>query len=199
MSHIAAVILAGGKAERMGGINKVLVEVGGRRLIDRVIAAIGDCAPIVLSVGQSDFSLSGLVAVPDLATDYGGPIAGVAAAVAHLASDPPDLLLTVAGDTPFFPHDFAERGRPLLASFAGVLSAYRGQDYPTNALWRFEALADLPGAMRDGTAPHSLKRFAQAIGTTRLDYAQISPEDPFSNANTADELAVLRARATSET
>ncbi|MEO6013664.1 MAG: molybdenum cofactor guanylyltransferase [Devosia sp.] len=198
MSAVAAVILAGGKAERLGGINKALLEVGGQRLIDRVLAAIDGCAPILLSVGRSDFSLPGLIAVPDLDTDYAGPIAGVAAAVQHLASNPPEFLLSVAADTAFFPHDFIARALPLLAKFPVVLSAYRGQDYPTNGLWRFAALTGLPAALRDGTAPHSLRRLADRIGATRLDYAETASADPFANANTPDDLAALRARAASE-
>ncbi|HVW69667.1 MAG TPA: hypothetical protein VHB68_11870, partial [Steroidobacteraceae bacterium] len=79
-----------------------------------------------------------------------------------------------------------------------VLAAYAGQPYPTNGLWRFAAIASLPARLRDGTAPHSLRRFAGTLDTRALDYAQWAAEDPFANANTPAELAFLAARAERE-
>jgi molybdopterin-guanine dinucleotide biosynthesis protein A len=195
VSRIAAVILAGGKAERLGGINKALLEIGGRRLIDRALEAVRGCDPVVLSIGQTGFEIGGTIAVRDLATSYGGPLAGVAAAVDYLAANPPELLLSLAVDTPFFPVDFVERALPLLERNRAVVAAYAGQDYPTNALWRFEALRDLPGQVLSGVAPHSLKRLADSFAATRLDYAEFAPQDPFANANTPEDLEILRSRA----
>ena len=66
LSPIAAVILAGGKAERLGGLNKALIEIGGLRLVDRAIAAVGGCAPMLLAVGRSRFEVAGTRAVLEL-------------------------------------------------------------------------------------------------------------------------------------
>lgn len=198
MTRIAAVILAGGKAERLGGINKALVEIGGRRLIDRAMDAVRGCAPVLLAVGRADFEFGGPVHVTDLAGDYAGPLAGVAAAVAQLEADPAEFLLSLAVDTPFFPRDFVDRALPLIANSSAVLAAYAGQDYPTNALWRLETLRALPAGVADGSAPHSLKRLAERIGAARLDYAGSMAEDPFANANTPQDLMILRERATRE-
>ena len=195
MTRIAAVILAGGRGERLGGVNKALLDVGGEQLVDRALRVVGGCDPVLLSVGQNDFALAGPIHVRDLASDYAGPLAGVAAAVDYLVNDPPDLLLSLAVDTPFFPADFIARALPLAETAPAVLAAYDGQDYPTNALWRFAAVSGLPGALRDGTAPRSLKRLAAGLGAVRLDYAALLPHDPFLNANTFEELANLRARA----
>ena len=194
LSPIAAVILAGGKAERLGGLNKALIEIGGLRLVDRAIAAVGGCAPMLLAVGRSRFEVAGTRAVLDLDTNYAGPLAGVAAAVEALEGSGIELLLSLAVDTPFFPADFVTRARPLLMSAHTVLSAFAAQDYPTNALWRLSAIADLPARLRAGTAPHSLKRLAESLGAARLDYAAHAIDNPFANFNTPDDLAELRAR-----
>lgn len=198
MVAIAAVILAGGRGERLGGVNKALLEIGGKRLLDRVRDALAGCGPVLLSVGGAPFEVAGFPVeqqVLDLATDYGGPLAGVAAAIERLAGEPPDLLLSVAVDTPFFPADFVARALPLLDAAPAVLAAYAGQSYPTNALWRFAALRTLPAQVRAGTAPHSLKRLAAALGAAPLDYAAGAAEDPFANVNTPADLAALRRRA----
>lgn len=190
---IAAVILAGGRGERLGGVNKALLEIGGQRFIDRAVEAARGCRPILVAVGLADFALpDNATAVFDLETDYGGPLAGVAAAVDHLGGKQAGVLFSLAVDTPFFPPDFIARARPMLQGSPVVIGAYGAQDYPTNALWRLDAIADLASQVREGIAPRSLKRLAEALGSARLDYAEFSPEDPFRNANTPEDLAHLR-------
>src|SRR5690606_4013829 len=144
--------------------------------------------------GHAPFACpAGLIPVADLDTGYAGPLAGVAAAVAWLADDPAaGLLLSLAVDTPLFPGDFLARALPLLEGAPAVIARYEGQDYPTNGLWRLPALAGLPQALRSGTAPRSLRRLAEGLGARGLDYAPLSPFDPFRNANTPDDLAFLR-------
>lgn len=191
---IAAVVLAGGRGARLGGVNKALLAFGDGRLVDRALAAVAGCAPVLLAVGGSDYELAGPRHVLDLPADYAGPVAGLAAAVAALAAEPPDLLLSLAVDTPFFPPDFAARALPLLDAAPAALAAYAGQLYPTNGLWRFGALAPLPARLAAGTAPHSLKRLGAELGAAALDYAHWATTDPFVNANTPEDLAALRAR-----
>ncbi|MEQ1882722.1 MAG: molybdenum cofactor guanylyltransferase [Burkholderiales bacterium] len=191
--RIAAVILAGGKGVRLGRVNKALIEVGGMTLLDRALAVTGDCDVRLLSVGPEDWeSGDGIEHVLDLETDYGGPLAGVAAAVAHLVSAPPDILFSLAVDSPLFPRDFVARALPLLKVAPVVLASYAEQDYPTNALWRLNAIRTLADDVRRGAAPRSLKRLAEGLGAARLDYATLLPADPFRNANTPEDLEFLR-------
>lgn len=192
--RIAAVILAGGKGQRMGGVNKATLMVGGERLVDRTALVTQGCEPQLLAVGQTLFNAPPLlVPIIDLDTDYGGPLAGVAAAVDYLRASPPELLFSLAVDSPLFPRDFIERALRSLSNSPAVLGAYGPQDYPTNALWRFESIAGLATAVRNGTAPRSLKRLAEGLGASRLDYAHILDIDPFRNANTLEDLVFLEA------
>ena len=194
--QVAAVILAGGKGERLGGVNKALLTIGDERFIDRALAVTEGCAPRLLAVGRGGYEAPAeLIQVTDLDTDYGGPLAGVAAAVDHLAGTSAEVLFSLAVDTPLFPRDFLARALPLLAAAPVVLASYGEQDYPTNALWRLAALATLADGVRTSTAPRSLKRLAEGLGAVRLDYAPLSNFDPFRNANTPEDLAFLRARA----
>lgn len=202
MNRVAAVVLAGGRGERLGGAVKANLTVGGIRLLDRVVAALGDLpAPILLAHGAippRDLGASEtLVPVPDLAADYAGPIAGLAGAVAWcLAADtPPELLLTVAVDTPFVPAGFASGMIEAARGHEAVIAAHHGQRYPTNAVWRLSAVADLPGRLHDATAPRSLMRLAESLGAPSLDWPEIAGGDPFANANTPADLEALEARA----
>lgn len=194
MTRVAAVILAGGKGERLGGVNKALLPIGGGRMIDRALAATEGCTPRLLAVGRQRFDApTELGQVLDLDTDYAGPLAGVAAAVARLKDSPANILFSLAVDSPLFPLDFLARALPLLETAPAVVAAYGPQDYPTNALWRLDAIPHLPAAMHTGTSPRSLKRLAEGLGAVPLDYAQIVDSDPFRNANTPEDLAFLRA------
>lgn len=193
----AAVILCGGKGERLGGVNKALIEIGGRTLIDRVMDTLHGCTPIVAALGREAFPLPAtVVPVHDLEADYGGPLAGVAAAVDWLLHNSKvETVLTCAVDTPFFPNDFLATAGPLLNGADVVMGSFAGQQYPTNALWRLRAIADLPDRVRQGTAPHSLKRLAASLRRVEIDYAVRLDDDPFRNANTPEDLAFLRLRA----
>ncbi|MBM0207341.1 nucleotidyltransferase family protein, partial [Micromonospora sp. STR1s_5] len=48
MGTYAAVVLAGGAARRMGGVDKPALPVGGRPMRDRVLAAVTDATPRVV-------------------------------------------------------------------------------------------------------------------------------------------------------
>jgi molybdopterin-guanine dinucleotide biosynthesis protein A len=194
MTGIAAVILAGGKGERLGGVNKAFLTIGNDRFIDRAMAVTASCTPRLLAVGHASFDVpDGLIAVPDLDTDYAGPLAGIAAAVDHLRDVPVEMLFSLAVDTPHFPGDFLARALLLLDMAPAAIASYAEQEYPTNGVWRLSALSRLPEEVRNGTAPRSLKRLAEALGALRLDYAPLNHFDPFRNANTPEDLAFLRA------
>jgi len=198
VNGIAAVVLMGGRGERLGGADKALLEIGGRTMLSRVLEATQGCSPLLLATGRAARPELDQISVTDIAGDYAGPLAGVAAAVNALADSSITHLFSLAVDTPFFPADFLAQALPLIGDADVVLGAYGAQDYPPNSLWRLSALADLPEEVRAGTAPRSLKRLAERLRSVRLDYATLAPQDPFANANTPQDLANLRRRAADE-
>jgi len=196
LTSVAAVVLAGGRGERLGGVNKALLEIGGERLIDRARRIVHRCEPRLLAVGHYHFTAHDFTSIADLPTDYAGPLAGLAAAVEALRDSPALWLLSFAVDTPFFPGDFLDRALAQSSDADVVLACFGAQDYPTNALWRLSAIRSLPDGVRNGSAPHSLKRLTAFLEVRRLDYAHWSVDDPFANANTPDDLVNLRRRTT---
>ena len=196
----AGVIIAGGEGTRLGGVLKSELVVGGVRLIDRVAARLEDCSPLLVMHGRHEAGRlsvpAGAVTVPDLASDYGGPLAGLAAAVEWLghAGWSGDLVLS-AVDAPFLPADYVPRLLEALARAPAAIASAGGQPYPANSAWRLAAIADLPDAVRAGTAPRSLKRLAEKLGAASVSWPIGPAGDPFANANTPEELAALDARA----
>lgn len=48
MSTVDAIVLAGGRASRMGGVDKPAIVVGGRSMLDAALSAVSDCTRIVV-------------------------------------------------------------------------------------------------------------------------------------------------------
>lgn len=114
MLVLDAVILMGGRAERLGGVSKGDLRVGGRTLLERVVDAAGAARDRVV-VGETGASvLPPGVRVVREEPPFGGPAAAVAAGVGALRADA-DAVLLLAGDQPFV----AEAVGPLLAALAG--------------------------------------------------------------------------------
>lgn len=196
--RIAAVILAGGRGERLGGVVKAELRVGGVRLLERVMARVAGCEPIVVAHGPHDAVAmrlpAGVVAVADLPGDYAGPLAGFAAALAALG-DSAELLVCAAVDAPFLPRDYVERLVAGLGEAPAAIASYGGQPYPTNSIWRLERFRDLPARMLAGTAPRSLKSLAAMAGGVTVEWPQDAGGDPFANVNTPEDLALAEGRA----
>lgn len=204
--QVLAVILAGGEGQRLGGVIKANIEIGGKRLLLRVAEALDACdRPMLIAHGRIDPNALalpvGFQSVPDLASDYRGPLAGLAGAVAWLAAEgrSPDYLVTAAVDTPFLPSDFAGKAIARLTDSGAdaVIARCAGQDYPTNAVWRFSAVRTLAERVIAGTAPHSLRRLGMELEARYLDWPAEAAGDPFANINTPDDLRVLGDRAAS--
>lgn len=75
----AAIVLAGGRAARMGGADKASIDVGGRTLIDAVYDALAGADPVI-AVGPQSVSRPGVQVIRE-DPPFGGPVAGLAAAL----------------------------------------------------------------------------------------------------------------------
>jgi len=97
------VIQAGGKSRRMGGQPKALLEVGGRRIIERVVEAltpvVGD--PLVVTNTPEVYAFLGLPMVPDIHPDHGS-LGGIYSGLVAVAGE---AAFTVACDMPFLHPD----------------------------------------------------------------------------------------------
>jgi molybdopterin-guanine dinucleotide biosynthesis protein A len=79
----AAIVLAGGRASRLGGRLKPTIEVGGVRMLDRVIAALAGHAPVVVA-GPEELAVPPDVVRVREDPPGGGPVAAIGAAFALL-------------------------------------------------------------------------------------------------------------------
>jgi len=107
-----AVILAGGQARRMGGVDKGRLMLGDQSLIQRVVDRITPQVDSVVLNANGDLSRFddlGLPVVADSVAEFPGPLAGVLAGMDWAAEHGHEWLISVAADTPSFPLDLAQR------------------------------------------------------------------------------------------
>ncbi len=191
--RLPGVILAGGRATRMGGGDKGLRMVGGRRLIDHVLLRLSpQCAPLALNANgdPARFADLGLPVLPDSIAGHPGPLAGVLAGLDWAAGQGADHIVSVAADTPFFPVDLAARLWAGRAESGLALAATRDVDgqlrrHPTFGLWPVVLRGDLRAALRDGL--RKIVMWTDAHGAAVVEFAA-DPFDPFFNINSPEDI-----------
>jgi molybdopterin-guanine dinucleotide biosynthesis protein A len=191
---IPGVLLAGGLARRMGGGDKPMRTIGGRTILDRVIARLKpQCDGLILNANgePARFAAFGLPVIADSVADFPGPLAGILAALDWMAANRPDvsLVLSAAADCPFLPRDLASRLYGALAQENAQLAvaASDGQSHPVIGLWSV-ALRD---ELRRSLVVEDIRKIDR--WTARYKLATVTwptePLDPFFNANTMDDIA----------
>ncbi|NUR12241.1 MAG: molybdenum cofactor guanylyltransferase MobA [Bradyrhizobium sp.] len=188
------VLLAGGLARRMGGGDKPMRTIGGRTILDRVIARLTpQCSELILNANgdPARFASYGLQVVPDDVPGFPGPLAGILAALDWTATKRPEVewVLSAAGDCPFLPRDLVARLHEARARENAQLAvaASGDQSHPVIGLWRV-ALRD---ELRHALVVEDLRKIDR--WTARYPLARVTwpaePLDPFFNANTVEDIA----------
>jgi molybdopterin-guanine dinucleotide biosynthesis protein A len=184
---ITGALIAGGRAERMGGLAKGLLQVDGEPLAARALrffaAHLGGA--LLVTNDPTPYAALGVRTIPDVLTGKGAP-AGLHAA---LASATTPWVLTVACDMPFL----SEPGLRLLASkragAQAVIPRWKGRLEPLHALWSRQALPIIERALSTG-AP-SFWKLADELGATIVDEQEWASIDPdgraFENVNTPED------------
>lgn len=197
MADTFGVVLAGGLARRMGGGDKPLRDLGGRPLLDHVLARLApQVAGVILNANgdPARFASWGLPVVPDRLPDYPGPLAGILAALDWVAAERPASawVVSVPGDAPFIPTDLAARLHDARAAADVPLACARsdGQTHPPIGLWPVALRDDLRAALLGGE--RKIDRWTARHGCAHADWP-VTPCDPFFNANAPDDLAEAEA------
>jgi molybdopterin-guanine dinucleotide biosynthesis protein A len=188
------VLLAGGLARRMGGGDKPMREIGGRTILERVIARLKpQCDGLILNANgdPARFAAFGLHVIADSVGDFPGPLAGILAALDWAAAKRPDVshILSAAADCPFLPRDLVARLHAARIAEGAQLAvaASDGQSHPVIGLWSVA----LREEMRHALVVEDVRKIDR--WTARYKLATVTwpatPLDPFFNANTMDDIA----------
>lgn len=190
------VILAGGQGQRLGGVRKGDLRLGGVPLaVHAYRRLMPQCDAILMSLPSmsTEPATNGTIALPDDPVGPAGPAAGLYAAAGWcLANAPGARLVSMAVDTPFFPVDFVSRAGE--SSTTCVVGAFDDSTYPTNALWFPEPLLAVLQAIPSAARGPRLGDVLRKMGASSLDYARIESQNPFAGVNTLSDLLELSRR-----
>ena len=194
---ITGLVLAGGLARRMGGMDKGLIELAGRPMVEHVLDALRpQVGSLLINANRNTerYAAYGHPVVSDTLQGFMGPLAGVLAALQRLTTE---FLVTVPCDAPLVAPDLVGRlYEACVANDADVAVATDGRrQQPVFLL------------LRAGTAP-SLEAYLAGGGRkidtwfARLRIAEADlgdALDTFVNVNDPDERQRLEARLLSTT
>jgi molybdopterin-guanine dinucleotide biosynthesis protein A len=188
---ITGVVLAGGRARRMGGVDKGLVPLLGKPMVEHVVHALRPQVGRLLinaNRNRDNYAALGLPVVPDMVGEYFGPLAGMASAMQVADTR---FILTAPCDSPLIADDLAQRLYDALAQEQGEVSvAHDGNRmHPVFALLSCHLLPSLRRYLEAGERKIDrwFERHKLAIA-----YFRDRPET-FLNVNSEDELAALAA------
>jgi molybdopterin-guanine dinucleotide biosynthesis protein A len=190
---VTGVIQAGGRSTRMGGEPKALLELGGKRIIERVVDVLGGVLDELLVVTNTPdrYAFLGLPMVADAFPD-GGALGGI---YTGLRAAGGDAAFTVACDMPFL-HPAIVRMVVDRASEGDVVIPRTGEQLETmHAVYAKACLPPMETRLRAGRL--KIIGFFPDVRVVELDAAPMArhraPEIAFMNVNTPAELARARA------
>ena len=202
-SEITGLILAGGRATRMGGVDKGLQNHRGMPLAMHTLLRLQpQVGGVMINANRNlgAYEAMGVPVWPDPLADYPGPLAGVLAGLEHCATP---YLVTVPCDTPNFPADLVERlalafaaEGAEIAMAAAVEKGEKGEKgelrtQPVFCLLDARLLESLVAFLQSGQ-----RKIERWTAQHRCTIVEFDDADAFFNANTLDELHSLRGPQT---
>lgn len=109
INQVTAVILSGGRGQRMAGEDKGWLELKDEAFIEHALKRLQQqTSNIMISANRTldRYQQLGIKVVTDQHANYPGPLAGIYAALTAMQTE---WLLTVPCDTPLFPGDLLQR------------------------------------------------------------------------------------------
>jgi molybdopterin-guanine dinucleotide biosynthesis protein A len=188
-----AAILVGGRAHRLGGLDKSRLEVAGRTILDHQLDALGAVVDRVVLIGGADAPSSrpGVEMVADIRPGCGS-LGGIYTAL-HVAAGP---VLVVACDMPFLTAAFLAYLRDALGSSDAAIPRTADGAHPLCAAYALSCLVPVERRIEAGR----LKVIDALAGlrVREIGPHEIEPFDPdgllLMNLNTPDDLSRAGAR-----
>jgi molybdopterin-guanine dinucleotide biosynthesis protein A len=181
---ISGIVLAGGQGRRMGGVDKGLQPLGGKTMIEHVIARLApQTDEILINANQNleSYAKFGYPVVPDMTGGFAGPLAGLQAglhAVKHA------LVVTAPCDSPFLPPDLVARLRSAMGANDLAVAKTGAQAHPVFAMVRRDILDHLTAYLTSGG-----RKIDAWYATLKVVEVAFDDEaEAFSNINTREEL-----------
>ena len=193
--QITGLILAGGRAQRMGGIDKGLIPFHQKPLIETTILRLKtQVGPILINANRNitKYAVYGYPVIMDETPDFSGPLAGFLMGLKNCKTP---YLLTTPCDSPLFPEDLAAKLASELEQ-ANLDLVYASSKEADGKVWAQPVFCLMRANLQDSLISFldkgdlKIDRWFKELksGTVIFDNAQA-----FANANTPEELQSLEA------
>lgn len=192
MVEVTGIVLAGGQGRRMGGIDKGLVELDGKPMVQHVIERLApQVDALVINANQNieRYAALGYPVVSDSVGGFAGPLAGLHAGMGAARTP---LVATVPCDSPFLPADLLARLARGLEGAGAQLAVARTHDqpHPVFCLVERAVLPHLQAFLEGGG-----RKIDAWYATLRVTEVGFDDEaEAFRNINTRDELTAASPR-----
>lgn len=192
---VTGVVQAGGKSTRMGGQPKALMQLGGRRVIERVVRALEGSVDDLLVVTNTPelYAFLGLAMVPDVYPDRGS-LGGIYSGLKAAAGD---AVFTVACDMPFLDRRVVRHVIDRAAAGDVVIPRVGDQLETLHAVYHKSCLPHIEARLLEGRL--KIVDFFTEVRVVEIAEAEVAryadPAIVFMNVNTPDELERARALA----
>ncbi len=188
---VSGVVLAGGRASRMGGRDKAFAAVGGESIAVRTLRLFGTLFPqVIVATNRPDrYRAFGVETVSDLFPGC-GPLAGIHAAM-RAAAHP--HVFVAACDMPGLDADVIRFLLGRIGAADAIVPCWDGDIEPLHAVYAVRLLPMVEETLRVGR--HALREF---LPRCRVDYvaeaelrAMRGTARSMLNVNTPEELAAV--------
>ena len=196
LKNITTIILSGGQATRMGGVDKGLVQFQNKPLIQHVIERISPQVDEVLINANRElprYQVFNLPVLQDENPDFIGPLAGFNLGLQHCKQD---YLLTVPCDSPLIPDDLVQRLMYALKNQNAdiAIAKSEGNAHPVFCLMKKKLLPTLTAFIEQGE--RKVSAWQKSLNCIEVDFNDC--RDAFVNLNTFEELEALALKLGNE-
>lgn len=187
--EITAIILAGGRATRMHGVDKGLMCLGQKPLIQHVIERLAPQVNEIIINANRQITLYkalGYVIQKDNTDDFLGPLAGISLGLRYAKHE---YVLTVPCDSPLLPLDLAQRLMTALVKNSAEIAVASSDNrtHPVFCLCKKNVLPSLTEYLDNGN--RRVNTWQKSLNYIEVDFSDCS--ESFVNLNTPEELAKL--------
>jgi len=191
---ITAVVLAGGRARRLDGRDKGLIEINDKAMIEYILAALaGQTRETIINANRNPDKYSGMGCrvIPDRIPGYCGPLAGMASAM-HICNS--RYLLTVPCDSPLIAGDLAARlYQAMTTRGSDIAVAHDGRRLqPVFCLLKTRLRDSIETFLSANR--HKIDHWFEGEKYVTVDFSD--QPDMFINVNTPEDLSLLQRRLT---
>lgn len=188
MTNLSIGVLAGGKSTRMGE-NKALLEIEGKRFIDRICTELGNFSEVLISAAHpGDYAELGLPIVADEHADI-GPIEGIYQVLLHAKEE---YVFICGADMPFISRELVEYMAEFISSdYDCYCMVDEDHIHPLCAIYSRKMLDVIRGQIERGQY-----RLLHVLNAVRTKYIRLEStcfdKRVIRNVNTREEYVRLK-------